>query len=293
MVAFKQVDVFTSKSFKGNPVAVIMDATDLTTEQMQNIANWTNLSETTFVVPVVDKRADYHVRIFTPNHELPFAGHPTIGTAFALLEAGLISPKNCRIIQECGAGLVHLTIDHTADNSLLISFELPEPTITCLDAVQVDRLEKILGSPIDRQLTPTLVDVGVRWIVAHLSNVESVLATKPNFEELTIHDEEWKVAGVCVYGERSEQNHIEVRSFAPACGVNEDPVCGSGNGSVAAFIRYHGTKSKSTTFGSPVVIESSQGQALRRNGYIRLTIAQNQILVGGTAITCVEGTINL
>lgn len=293
MVAFKQVDVFTSKPFMGNPVAVIMDASGLTTKQMQKIANWTNLSETTFVLPVVDETADYRVRIFALNEELQFAGHPTIGTAYALLEAGLISPKNGKIIQECDAGLVTLTIDNTTDSELSISFDLPEPKFTCLNSIQVDCLEKSLGSPIDRQLTPLLVDIGIRWIVVHLADAESVVATKPNFADLASHNEGWKDAGVCVYGEWSEQNRIEVRSFAPACGVNEDPVCGSGNGSVAAFIRYHAAKSNSTTPDGMEVIQSSQGQALGRNGSIKLTISQDQILVGGSAITCIDGTINL
>ncbi|BBT48563.1 hypothetical protein WP8W18E11_10930 [Acinetobacter baumannii] len=111
VVAFKQVDVFTSQAFKGNPVAVIMDASTLTSEQMQAIANWTNLSETTFVLPAIDSQADYQVRIFTPQSELPFAGHPTIGTAYALLEAGLIKAKEGRLVQQCAAGLVTLTVN--------------------------------------------------------------------------------------------------------------------------------------------------------------------------------------
>ncbi|GAA5556734.1 putative isomerase YddE [Acinetobacter schindleri] len=287
MIKFKQVDVFTSKPFKGNPVAVVMDASELTTEQMQTIANWTNLSETTFVLPATDEKADYRVRIFTPNHELPFAGHPTIGTAYALIESGIISAKGNKIIQECGAGLISLSLQETLEG-LSISFELPEPVITPLNTIQIDHLEKILGCPIDRQLTPTLVDVGARWIVAHTSDAQTVLSTKPKFSELAIHDTEMKVTGICIYGEWSE-NRIEVRSFAPSCGVNEDPVCGSGNGSVAAFIRYHTIQS--TT--SDSIIRSSQGQALGRQGSINLTISDSKILVGGNAITCIEGTIKL
>ncbi|MEJ2056312.1 MAG: PhzF family phenazine biosynthesis protein, partial [Desulfofustis sp.] len=109
-VRFKQVDVFTRKPFKGNPVAVVMDARDLSTEQMQAMANWTNLSETTFVLPAESARADYRVRIFTPGNELPFAGHPTIGTAHALIEAGMIAPHNGRLIQECEIGLVEIKV---------------------------------------------------------------------------------------------------------------------------------------------------------------------------------------
>lgn len=107
---FKQVDVFTSVRFLGNPVAVVLEAKGLSDDEMQRIANWTNLSETTFVVPATQQGADYRVRIFTPQSELPFAGHPTLGTAHALLEAGLITPTGGKLVQECGAGLVELTV---------------------------------------------------------------------------------------------------------------------------------------------------------------------------------------
>ena len=142
VVAFKQVDVFTSQAFKGNPVAVIMDASTLTSEQMQAIANWTNLSETTFVLPATDSQADYQVRIFTPQSELPFAGHPTIGTAYALLEAGIVTAKEGKLVQQCGAGLVTLTVS----DSKHISFELPKPKITPLDAMHTEKLAEILNA---------------------------------------------------------------------------------------------------------------------------------------------------
>ena len=279
MPAFKQVDVFTSKPFKGNPVAVIMDASGLDTEEMQLIANWTNLSETTFVLPATSNKADYRVRIFTPKSELPFAGHPTIGTAHALLESGLISAKNGLVVQECGAGLVNLTIGQTGS----ISFELPHPTILPLNEGQIDALESDLGCAIDRKLRPALVDVGARWIVAHVTDAKTVLSVQPNFASMSKHDEQLGSTGVTIYGEWSE-DHIEVRSFAPVCGVDEDPVCGSGNGSVAAFIRSHGCQDH--------VLQSSQGKIVGREGALKLTISGEKILVGGSAVTCIEGTIN-
>lgn len=279
MPAFKQVDVFTSKPFKGNPVAVIMNANGLSTEQMQTIANWTNLSETTFVLPATTNKADYRVRIFTPQSELPFAGHPTIGTAHALLEAGLISTKSGVVVQECGAGLVNLTI--VPDGS--ISFELPNPTIKPLDDTQIDLLESTLGCAIDRNLRPALIDVGPRWIVAHIATAEAVLSAQPSLPQLAKHNKQLEATGVTIYGERSD-DHIEVRSFAPACGVDEDPVCGSGNGAVAAFIRSY--------MGQGKILKSSQGKIVSREGALKLTISDEKILVGGNAITCIEGTIN-
>lgn len=287
VVAFKQVDVFTSQAFKGNPVAVIMDASTLTTEQMQAIANWTNLSETTFVLPATDSQADYQVRIFTPANELPFAGHPTIGTAYALLEAGLVTAKEGKLVQQCGAGLVTLMVSGLNH----ISFELPQPKITPLDGPQTEKLAKILKCQIDIQWNAALVDVGARWVVLQAVNAEAVLATQPDFAALKQHDLEMKVGGATVYGfyeNNDEQKCIEVRSFAPSIGINEDPVCGSGNGSVASFIRYHGILPAEND-----VVLSSQGQALGRDGQLQLNLYQDKILVGGSAVTCIDGTINL
>ena len=289
-VNYKQVDVFTSKPFKGNPVAVIMDARGLSTAQMQDIANWTNLSETTFVLPAENSEADYRVRIFTPKSELPFAGHPTIGTAWALLEAGIIVPRQSHIIQECGAGLVRLTISVCSEGKTSIAFELPKPQITELSAEQIASIEKMIGCKINRSLLPALVDVGARWIVAQLSDASSVLKVSPDYVQLRQHDLAMGVTGICLYGEYSQQENrtIEVRSFAPACGVNEDPVCGSGNGSVAAFIRHHGTDLL-----TPLHVNASQGQVLGRDGKVLLIIDHDNIKVGGCAVTCIDGQISL
>ncbi|WP_426454691.1 PhzF family phenazine biosynthesis protein [Acinetobacter sp. KB005] len=287
VVAFKQVDVFTSQAFKGNPVAVIIDASTLTSEQMQAIANWTNLSETTFVLPATDSQADYQVRIFTPQNELPFAGHPTIGTAHALLEAGLITAKEGKLVQQCGAGLVALTVSELNH----ISFELPQPKITPLDTKQTQKLAEILKCQIDTQWNTALVDVGARWVVLQAVNAEAVLATQPDFAALKQHDLEMKVGGATVYGfyeNNDEQKHIEVRSFAPSIGINEDPVCGSGNGSVASFIRYHGILPAQND-----QVLSSQGRVLGRDGQLQLNLYQDKILVGGSAVTCIDGTIKL
>jgi len=289
-IQFKQVDVFTTLPFKGNPVAVVMDASELTTEQMHLIASWTNLSETTFVLPPVNPQADYQVRIFTPTRELPFAGHPTIGTAYALLEAGLITRKDGYLVQECGVGLVNLQVTQNTHGHAVIAFELPEPEImACTDAA-VDRLEAILGCSIIRACHPALVDVGARWIVVQTTDAAAALKTLPNYQELTEFSKQHQVEGVCVYGLYPDGHdfQIEVRSFAPACGVNEDPVCGSGNGCVAAFIRYHG----SLGIGEAVV-RSSQGLAIGRQGKLELHITEDRIRVGGSAVTCISGVLTI
>ncbi len=274
-IPFRQVDVFTKVPFMGNPVAVVLLAESLGTEEMQRIANWTNLSETTFVLPPTDERADYRVRIFTPKSELPFAGHPTIGTAHALLEAGYVEPKEGALVQECGAGLVKLDVKEG-----MISFDLPEPKFSFPhDEYRAD-LEKILGCiPCE---PPFLVDVGPRWAVTRLPDAKAVLELRPNLEAMKAQDVALGHTGVVVFGEWGK-GRIEVRAFAPAHGVNEDPVCGSGNGCVAAYLR------KTSLFRGEIL--SSQGSALGREGMIRLSVQSDRIMVGGNAVTCVSGTL--
>jgi phenazine biosynthesis protein PhzF family len=289
-IPFKQVDVFTHVRFKGNPVAVVLRAEGLTSEQMQQIANWTNLSETTFVLSPADPKADYRVRIFTPGAELPFAGHPTIGTAHALLEAGLIHAKEGALVQECGAGLINLKVTREENAEQWISFDLPQPQIAQLNDAQVDELEAILGRPLRRQFTPALIDVGARWIVAQLEDAQAVLSSQPDLQRMKAQDIEAKATGVVIFGEYDNKApaSIEVRAFAPAHGVNEDPVCGSGNGSVGAFVRYTGQTER---FGSNIL--SSQGAVVGRAGLIRLGISEQRIQVGGRAVTCIDGQISI
>jgi PhzF family phenazine biosynthesis protein len=289
--AFKQVDVFTAVPFLGNPVAVVLDATSLGTEQMQRIARWTNLSETTFVLPPTQPGADYRVRIFTPGSELPFAGHPTLGTAHALLEAGRIAPREGRLVQECGVGLVNLTVAPAGPQGpALILFEMPAAAFTPLDAAQLAALEAALGAPVRRDPAPLLVDAGPRWLVAELASAAAVLAVQPDFARIQALDAALHSTGVVIYGEHpaGQASRIEVRAFAPSCGIAEDPVCGSGNGCVAAFVRHTGQLER---IGRDIV--STQGGAIGRAGVLRLNIGDDAIRVGGASVTCVEGSLAL
>lgn len=287
---FKTVDVFTATPFQGNPVAVILDAADLSTAQMQQIANWTNLSETTFIVPTTMDSADYHVRIFTPSAELPFAGHPTIGTAHALLEAKMIEAKSGILVQQCCVGLVTLKVTHAADGARWISFDLPEPKFTALDKDQIKGLESILGTPLDPHNPPYVVDVGPRWVVAQLSSAQAVLDSTPDMQRMKLQDTQNKQTGVVIFGSHGSgaQAQIEVRAFAPAHGISEDPVCGSGNGCVAAYIRHTGQTAK---FGDTFL--ATQGAAVGRAGVIQHTISENTIQIGGNAITCLDGSLTI
>jgi PhzF family phenazine biosynthesis protein len=286
---FQTVDVFTAVPFMGNPLAVVLDADDLSTAQMQRIANWTNLSETTFVLRATQASADYRVRIFTPGAELPFAGHPTIGTAHALLEAGRIAPRDGALVQECAAGLVALTVRHADDGARWLSFDLPAPTLTPLDAAHVDDLVQMLGTPLARDAQPCLVDVGARWVVAQLPDAAAVLAAKPDLQRMMARDLRDGHTGVVVFGPYADGSNarIEVRAFAPAHGIDEDPVCGSGNGAVAAYLRHTG---QLDAFGRDYL--ASQGTALGRAGFLKLSIDAAVIRVGGNAVTCVDGHLS-
>jgi PhzF family phenazine biosynthesis protein len=288
-IPFKQVDVFGTLPFMGNPVAVILDAETLSAAEMQRIANWTNLSETTFVLPATLAGADYRVRIFTPRAELPFAGHPTLGTAHALLEAGRIKPgDHGHLVQECGAGLVRLQASAVEGRRSRIAFELPEPWLAPLDGAEIAALETALGGPVSREPAPMRVDVGPVWLVAELADARSVLALRPDFGAIARQSERLDCTGITVYGRhpRNAQAAIEVRAFAPAHGVDEDPVCGSGTGSVGAFIRHAGQRK---ILGDAFL--AAQGAALGRAGMIGLALSDDAIRVGGTATTCMDGEL--
>jgi PhzF family phenazine biosynthesis protein len=285
---YKVVDVFTSRPLLGNPVAVILDCEDLATEDMQAIARWTNLSETTFVLPPSSSNADYLLRIFTPRGELPFAGHPTLGSAHALLEAGRVMPRQeGRLIQECKVGLIDVKVEnHSGKNKL--AFNLPKAKFTALRTSDIEELERIFGRKIALEAAPAIVDVGVVWIVARLESSEAVLKLNPDLARLAALSLRLNVAGITLFGAHDkEAAGIEVRTFAPAHGVDEDPVCGSGNGSVAAFRWERGLLGSN---GGKYT--ASQGRCIGRNGLIDVTVGPSgAVRVGGACVTCVEGTV--
>ncbi len=273
---FKQVDVFTANPFRGNPVAVILDGNGLSTGEMQAISNWTNLSETTFVCVPGDPRADYRLRIFTPKSEIPFAGHPTLGSAWALLESGMIPKTPGRLVQECGKGLVDITI-----SGQKLFFELPEPLISEQDEIQIEAAASALKLERGEIISGSAVDVGPVWLTLQLASAIKVTALKPDMNLISRME---GITGITVFGPIDE-NSIEVRSFAPAFGVPEDPVCGSGNGAAAALIRLH------TLLPSPYA--AFQGRCLGRDGRIEVEYGKESIRVGGNAVTCIEGRINV
>ncbi len=284
ILEFKQVDVFTGVPFKGNPVAVVLRADALSEEEMQHIAAWTNLSETTFALAPTAAGADYRLRIFTPRAELPFAGHPTIGSAHALVEAGIVKPKDGRMRQQCGAGVLDLAVDGGR-----VWVKAPEPKVSKLDARYSDNLGAALGARIAG--SPQVVSVGPVWLVADLGDAKTVDALDPDMAAIDAMSDPLGITGVTVFGASSAGDcAIHVRSFAPAHGVPEDPVCGSGNVSVAAYLARTG---QVALYGERY--EARQGMQLGRDGRVSLRIGDEgrAIEVGGQAVTCVDGTIRV
>jgi PhzF family phenazine biosynthesis protein len=274
--AFAQVDVFTTTPYAGNPVAVVLDGTGLSTEEMKRFAHWTNLSETTFVLPPTAPGADYRVRIFTPVLELPFAGHPTLGTCHAWLTiAGGTPGQNDVIVQECEAGLIAV---RRTENGL--AFEAP-PLVRSgpADEELAGRLASILGIDRTEVLAAEWVDNGPGWVAVLLESADAVLAARPAFSELDL-------GIVGPYPEGSPEA-FEVRAFFPKDGAMvEDPVTGSLNASLAGWLLRTGRAR------APYV--ASQGTALGRAGRVHVsTGADGEIWVGGGTIACITGTVDL
>lgn len=279
---FRQVDVFTSVPFKGNPVAVVHGAERLSAGQMQSIAAWTNLSETTFVCAPTDKRADYRLRIFSPRVEMPFAGHPTIGSAHAVLSAGLRPKTPGRLLQQCGKGLVPLRVEGER-----LFFELPEPSMQEIGAERLNALADALGITPQAVGANALIDVGPVWATLQLEDAAAVRRLRPDMGRVAALST-LGVADVTVFGLEREgaEAQVEVRSFAPADATPEDPVCGSGNGCVAALVRREGLLACDSYV-------ARQGGCLGRDGRVEVRFEEDgAIWVGGQAVTCVEGLLN-
>ena len=283
--AYKVVDVFTERPLLGNPVAVVLDAEALDTATMQGIARWTNLSETTFLLPPTTAGADYHLRIFTPRSELPFAGHPTLGSAYAALEAGRVTPRDGRLVQECGVGLVTVSVEDGGR----VRLGLPPAKVTPLALADVNELEALLGTSVVRDVPPAVINVGAIWVIAQIGCVEDLVALKPDFARCAAFERRLGVTGVSVFADSGRADGaIEVRSFAPSCGVDEDPVCGSGNGSVAVFRWEQGLLPAG---GAQYV--ATQGRCVGRDGRVAVTVAADgRVGIGGACVTCVEGRLS-
>jgi PhzF family phenazine biosynthesis protein len=275
--AFLQLDVFTSVPYLGNPLAVVVDGSGLTDAEMQHFANWTNLSETTFLLPPTDPAADYLVRIFTTTRELPFAGHPTLGSCHAWLANGGTPRDPARVVQQCGVGLVTVARDGATGR---LAFAAP-PLIRSGDLDDDTLSEAVAALGIDRSAVQAAawIDNGPGWLGLQLASADEVLA-------ITAGNTPLKIGVVGAYPPGSPFAY-EARAFFPGVGATfEDPVTGSLNASAAQWLIASGR------FTAPYVV--SQGTALGRAGQVHIsTDASGQVWVGGDVVTCIAGSVDL
>ena len=273
---FSQVDVFAPGPKAGNPVAVVHDAEGLSTEQMQSFANWTNLSETTFLQKPTHPEADYKLRIFTPASELPFAGHPTLGSAHAWLDMGGRPRQDGMLVQECEAGLVKI---RRTDADL--AFAAP-PLVRSgpVEPAVLDQAIASLGIDATQVLGSNWVDNGPGWIGIRLESAEHVLELQPDFALM----DRLCVGVIGSYTEAGPADY-EVRAFVPGFSVPEDPVTGSLNAGFAQWLLSEGVVDGDYTV--------QQGTALGRGGLVTVTVEGEGIWIGGTSRTVVSGRVSL
>jgi PhzF family phenazine biosynthesis protein len=274
MRGFSQVDVFSTEPLRGNPVAVVHDADGLTEAEMQRFAHWTNLSETAFLLSPSHPDADYRMRIFTPGTELPFAGHPTIGSAHAWLEAGGVPRDETMLVAECAAGL--LRVRRTERLAFAAPPLLREGPVS---EAERDQVLKALALSEDDVVDLSWGDNGPGWVVVLLEDADAVLAVRPDFSAFGDLD----IGVVGPYPEGSECA-VEVRAFGPGVGVVEDPVTGSLNASIGQWLA--GDR-------LPTSYVASQGTALGRAGRVHVEKNGDTVWVGGDAATTVKGTVGL
>lgn len=303
--AFKQVDVFTSTPYYGNPLAVVMDGSGLDDAAMQRFAKWTNLSETTFLLPPTDAAADYRVRIFTPGGELPFAGHPTLGSCHSWLEAGGQPRSKDFIVQECKVGLVKIRRE---PGTRRLAFAAPALKRSAPSPTVLAQVAAALGLKANQVLAAQCLDNGPLWLGLLLDSPETVLSLAPDHKALVKlgikvgavarypHEDaapliaranrEAKAFAQAPAASAAFAPDFEVRAFAAPIGVDEDPVTGSLNASLAQWMIAEGH--------APERYTASQGVCLGRAGQVHIERdAEGQVWVGGESVSCVDGSVTL
>ena len=303
MRAFQQIDVFTDQAYLGNALAVVMDASGLSDEQMQRFARWTNLSETTFLLPPTDPAADYRLRIFTPGGELPFAGHPTLGSCHAWLEAGG-QPRGQDVVQQCAIGLVRIRREGPQ-----LAFAAPPCKRSDIAPDLLASILDALGLQPQAVLAAQKLDNGPQWHGLLVDDPQTLLALEPDHARLR---ELGTKVGVAARYPQSENTgadlliarsnrearasrstaakpgaaDLEVRGFAAPVGINEDPVTGSLNASLAQWLMAEGHM--------PTRYQAAQGACLGRAGQVHLQRdASGQVWVGGQSVVCISGQVRL
>lgn len=312
--AFKQVDVFTAQPYFGNPLAVVLDGSGLDDAALQRFAQWTNLSETTFVLPPTEPSADYRVRIFTPGGELPFAGHPTLGTCHAWLEAGGVPKRKDLIVQQCQAGLIPIRRDPSAGSGQAgqLAFAAPPLKRSAPSPAVLAQVAAALGLKAQHIIAAQLLDNGPVWLGLLLDSADTVLQLEPDHLALKKYGLKVGVAGVhaaqaaplliaranrearafaasAAAVPEDAPADFEVRAFAAPIGIPEDPVTGSLNASLAQWLMAEGH--------APHRYRVAQGTCLGRAGRVHLSRESaggaTHTWVGGASVTCITGTVSL
>ncbi|SCV00236.1 LANO_0F05886g1_1 [Lachancea nothofagi CBS 11611] len=284
-VPFKQVDVFTSEPYKGNPVAVIncleLDESEINQSQLQRIANWTNLSETSFLFKPTIEKCDYKLRIFTPQTELPFAGHPTLGSCRAYLE--FTGKKNVeKIYQECKLGVIEITSEGEK-----LSFEGAKTDVVDIPCEVAEEYGKSLSAEITER--PRLLEVGPNWVVALVKDAQTCYDMELDFTQMKASNLKHGSTGLIIAGRYGNEDKYEMRAFCPLDGIAEDPVCGSGSLALARYLQdVHNYKS---TYSFAISQGGRVGREGKVSGLIKHESGKITYHVGGQAVTAIDGHI--
>ncbi len=283
-VRYLQLDVFAARPGGGNPLAVVIGARSWSAADMQRFAAWTNLVETTFLLPAQDPRASYRLRIFTPTREIPFAGHPTIGSAHAALDAGVVEPHAGRLLQECAAGLLPILVEGTGRERRLL-VQAPKASVLRRGVDADPQLTAILGDRRLGALPPAFVEGGRRWWLAELADEAQVRGWHPNHAAIAALAHASDSLGLCVFTRSTAADHeLVVRAFPAGVGIVEDPASGAANGLVAAYLA---DSEPNGPLGRGYRV--SQGREIGHDASILIRIDGPAIWVGGQTQTVIDG----
>lgn len=285
---YLQLDVFAARAGTGNPLGVVLDAEGMDTASMQALAAWLNLSETLFFLPVQDPAADYRIRIFTPGSELPFAGHPSVGAAWAALDAGLVDADARALVQECDAGLLPVRVANTPGGRRGIELRTPRMRALATPPVAIPASWQALAAP---GTSPVLWSNGPAWWLLRASSAGAVRGFAPDFAAIATFTNATAATGLAIFAPEPGEGHdVVVRAFCPGDAVNvpEDPVTGSANALVAAWLAAHDALPHAD--GRYV---ASQGRELGRDGRVQLRVdADGEVWLGGEVQPVIRGSID-
>ncbi len=285
---YLQLDVFADRPGAGNPLGVVFDAAAMQGDDMQAYAAWANLSETIFLLPPTAPEADYRVRIFTPRQELPFAGHPSVGAAWAALDSGLAQAKHGHLLQECAAGLLPVRIE-ARRGARIVRVRAPRAKEVETGPRHAAALASALQEAPLGKLAPALWNNGPSWWLVELADAAAVRAMIPDLPAIAALTLASAAVGLAVYGRARGADHdLAVRAFCPADGIPEDPVTGSAHACIAALLHRSGTLP-----GADEKYLASQGRELGRDGKVEVQIdAEGEVWIGGQVQAVIRGSVD-